>query len=38
MALSSVLFMNRVQLCEAVKGVYGLGIDANSYLGKFIQF
>lgn len=33
-----VLFMNRGQLCEAVKGVYGRGIDADSYLGKFIQF
>jgi hypothetical protein len=33
-----VLFMNRAQLLEAIKGVYGAGIDAEAYLGKYVQF
>lgn len=32
-----VLLLNRPQLEEAIKGVYGANIDANAYLGKFIQ-
>ncbi len=32
-----VLLLNRSQLEEAIKGVYGASIDANIYLGKFIQ-
>lgn len=32
-----VLLLNRPQLEEAIKGVYGADIDANAYLGKFIQ-
>lgn len=32
-----VLLLNRPQLEEAIKGVYGSNIDANVYLGKFIH-
>jgi len=32
-----VLLLNRPQLEEAIKGVYGANIDANIYLGKFIH-
>jgi len=32
-----VLLLNRPQLEEAIKGVYGANIDANIYLGKFVQ-
>jgi hypothetical protein len=33
-----VLLLNRAQLCESIKGIYGGGLDADAYLGKFIQF
>jgi len=33
-----VLLINREQLEEAVNGVYGDGLDAHTYLGKFIHF
>ena len=33
-----VLFMNKRQLVEAVRGTYGAGLDAETYLGKFVQF
>lgn len=32
-----ILLLNRPQLEEAIKGVYGVNIDANVYLGKFVQ-
>jgi len=32
-----VLLMNREQLVAAIQGIYGSSIDAESYLGKFIQ-
>jgi len=32
-----VLLMNRTQLVAAIQGIYGPSIDAESYLGKFIQ-
>jgi len=32
-----VLLMNREQLCQSVKGIYGSGVDASAYLGKFIH-
>ena len=35
---ASVLFLNKTQLTASVRGLYGAGIDADSYLGKFIQF
>jgi KAP family P-loop domain len=33
-----VLLLNRVQLEQAIQGVYGVSVDASSYLGKFIHF
>lgn len=33
-----VLLYHKQQLEEAVRGIYGQGIDANQYLGKFIHF
>jgi hypothetical protein len=32
-----VLLIHRMQLCEAIKGVYGTGVNAEQYLGKFIH-
>ena len=32
-----VLMMNRRQLTAAIEGIYGPRIDANAYLGKFVQ-
>ena len=33
-----VLLVNKVQLENAIKGVYGTDTDASAYLGKFINF
>ncbi|MCE1226248.1 MAG: KAP family NTPase [Geobacteraceae bacterium] len=33
-----VLMINREQLEESIKGIYGAGIDAHAYLGKFVHF
>lgn len=33
-----VLMINREQLEESIKGIYGTGIDAHAYLGKFVHF
>jgi hypothetical protein len=33
-----ILLMNRKQLENAIKGVYGQETDANAYLGKFLDF
>jgi hypothetical protein len=33
-----VLLMNRSQLEEAIRGVYGTSLDAHAYLGKFVHF
>lgn len=33
-----VLLLNREQLEESIKGVYGSGINAHAYLGKFVHF
>ncbi|WP_019864176.1 KAP family P-loop NTPase fold protein [Methylovulum miyakonense] len=33
-----VLLINRKQLEEAIKGVYGQGTEASEYLGKFVNF
>jgi KAP-like P-loop domain-containing protein len=33
-----VLLLNRTQLEEAIKGVYGTSLDAHAYLGKFVHF
>lgn len=33
-----VLLLNREQLEESIKGVYGAGINAYAYLGKFVHF
>lgn len=32
-----VLLMQREQLCESIRGIYGLGIDADKYLQKFFH-
>lgn len=32
-----VLLLNRIQLENAIEGVYGTGTDASSYLGKFVN-
>lgn len=32
-----VLMVNREQLESSIKGVYGQGLDAGTYLGKFVQ-
>jgi hypothetical protein len=33
-----VLLLHRAQLQEAIKGVYGQGVDATQYLAKFVHF
>lgn len=33
-----VLLLNRRQLEESIRGVYGATIDAHAYLGKFVHF
>lgn len=33
-----VLFMNKVQMHNAIKGVYGQATDAHTYLEKFLNF
>ncbi len=33
-----VLLINRKQLEEAIRGVYGQGTEASEYLGKFVNF
>lgn len=33
-----VLLLNRVQLENAINGVYGSELDAHAYLGKFVHF
>ena len=33
-----VLLINRKQLEEAIRGVYGQGTDSSEYLGKFVNF
>lgn len=32
-----VLAIDREQLCNSIKGVYGAALDANKYLGRFID-
>jgi predicted KAP-like P-loop ATPase len=32
-----ILLMNRNQMLETIKGAYGVGIDAETYIRKFIQ-
>jgi hypothetical protein len=32
-----VLLLNRDQLCKAIKGIYGVEIDADRYLSKFLH-
>jgi hypothetical protein len=32
-----VLLLNRDQLCKAIKGIYGIEIDADRYLSKFLH-
>jgi hypothetical protein len=33
-----ILLLNKGQIHESIRGVYGANIDAERYLGKFIQF
>ncbi|MCE9568964.1 MAG: KAP family NTPase [Rhodocyclales bacterium] len=33
-----VILVNRPQIEAAVRGIYGEGVDAGAYLGKFVQF
>lgn len=33
-----ILLLNKTQIHESIRGVYGSNIDAERYLGKFIQF